>query len=262
MRSKIKPIGIRKNKDWVIPISMIIIFSLLASIIVLWWAYSDEYDYAYLVKNGVEVEATVTGYDYHSASHGVDGDSTDMSSGWYYIWECHYNGKRYSKTSGNNYFRTKEQVLQYLGEKFTVTVDPNSDWAVDRPISEIRPDGFKFKELLTAAIICTGITPVVLAVLTLLLIYPAVLNYKIDRAGKLPISGEVKKISGFIIYYVKVGYEDVSGQVREKWSKSWVTKKEAEFLRQKKIIGIVPYKNTYGILEEMQVECKKQRKPV
>lgn len=49
-----------------------------------------------------------------------------------------------------------------------------------------------------------------------------------------------------------VKYIDDKGATKEKWSYAWFTKREAQFLEQKKIITIVPYKNTYGILEEMQ----------
>jgi len=37
------------------------------------------------------------------------------------------------------------------------------------------------------------------------------------------------------------------GATKEKWSYAWFTKREAQFLEQKKTITIVPYKNTYGI---------------
>ena len=37
-----------------------------------------------------------------------------------------------------------------------------------------------------------------------------------------------------------------------KRAQSWFTHKEAKLLQEKKMITIVPYKNTYGILEEMQ----------
>lgn len=69
----------------------------------------------------------------------------------------------------------------------------------------------------------------------------------------LPIrQGEVTKIVKWLVCYVKVKYQDESGATREKWARSWFTHKEAKYLQQKKIITIVPYKNTYGILEEIQ----------
>lgn len=201
------------------------------------------------MENGVEVEATVVGYDYHSASHGVDGDPTDTSSGWYYIWECRYADRKYSGTSGGNYFGTEQQVLQYMGETFTVTVDPNSNWAVDKPLSEIHADGFHYKEYFICAIIFTCLSPFTLLFFAGFVIYPMVLDGKIDKCGKLPVQGEVIKVSGFLAKYIKVRYED-KDKIKEKWSYGWFTRKEAKFLRQKKIITIVPYKNTYGVVEE------------
>ena len=68
----------------------------------------------------------------------------------------------------------------------------------------------------------------------------------------LPIrQGEVTKIVKLLVCYVKVKYQDENGATKEEWARSWFTHKEAKFLQQKKIITIVPYKNTYGILEEM-----------
>lgn len=250
---KVKPIGIRKDKSWILPIFIIVNFAVIVATIVFWCFYSQEFRYEYILENGVEVEATVVDYDIHYASHGVDGDPTDTSSGWYYIWECYYNGKRYGGTSGNNYFRTEEQVLQYMGEKFTVTVDPNSNWVVNRPKSEIRADGFHYKEFLTCAIVFTCLTPFAIFAFVKFAIYPMFIDSKIDRCGKLSKEGEVINTRSFIFSYIKVRYIDDKGEIKEKWSYSWFTHKEAKFLQEKKTITIVPYKNTYGILEEMQV---------
>lgn len=63
--------------------------------------------------------------------------------------------------------------------------------------------------------------------------------------------GEVIKTRKWIVGYVKVKYKDEKGIIQEKWARSWFTRKETKFLEQKKFINIVPYKNTYGILEEM-----------
>lgn len=63
--------------------------------------------------------------------------------------------------------------------------------------------------------------------------------------------GEVTKVLKWVVCYVKVKYQDEIGATREKWARSWFTHKEAKFLQEKKTIKIVPYKNTYGILEEM-----------
>ena len=249
----VKPIGIRKDRVWLMPTVILVVFLILVGTIVSWVLYADEFRYEYLLENGVEVQATVIGYDYHQASNGVDGDSTDTSSGWYYFWECYYNGKIYGGTSGNNYFRTEEQVAERVGNKFIVTVDPNSNWVVAKPKSAIHADGFHYTEYLTCAIVFTCLLPLVILVSVKFAIYPIALNYKIDRSGKLPKEGEVIKIRSFIINYIKVKYFAENGEIKEKWSYAWFTKREAKFLQEKIIITIVPYKDTYGIVEEMQI---------
>lgn len=253
---KLKSIGIRKDKSWILPIFIIITFSIIVAAIVFWLFYSQEFDYEYLLENGVEVEATVVDYDYHSASHGVDGDTTDTSSGWYYIWECYYNGRTYRGTAPNGYLRTEEEVLQYLGKTFTVTVDPNSNWALDGPKSAILAYGLHYTEYLTCAIVFTCLSPFAIFAFVKFAIYPMFLDSRIDKCGKLPKEGEVINTRNFIFSYVKVRYIDDNGDTKEKWSYSWFTHKEVKFLQQKKIITIVPYKNTYGILEEVCLNKK------
>ena len=63
--------------------------------------------------------------------------------------------------------------------------------------------------------------------------------------------GEVTQVWKWIVCYVKVKYQDDNDALQEKWARAWFTHGEAKFLKQKKFINIVPYKNTYGILEEM-----------
>ena len=57
---KIKPIGIRKDKSWILPIFIIITFSVIVAAIVFWLFYGNEFRYEYLLKNGVEVEAILS----------------------------------------------------------------------------------------------------------------------------------------------------------------------------------------------------------
>ncbi len=246
---KLKPIGIRKDKSWILPIFIIITVSTIVAAVVFWWFYSDEFDYKYLLANGVEVEATVVDYDYHAESES-DGN-VNYLSGWYYIWECHYNGRTYRGTAPNGYLRTEEEVLQYMGKTFTVTVDPNSNWVVDRPKAEIRANGFHYTEYLTCAIVFTCLLPLVIFVSVKFAFYPMFLDSRIDRCGKLPKEGEVINTRSFIFSYIKVRYINDKGETKENWSYAWFTHKEAKFLQEKKTITIIPYKNTYGILEEM-----------
>ena len=92
-----------------------------------------------------------------------------------------------------------------------------------------------------------------------LLFYRGIYRNELDKKiiigvehRELPISqGEVTKVVKWVVCYVKVKYQDESGTTRERWARAWFTHKEAKFLQQKKTINIVPYKSTYGILEEM-----------
>jgi len=247
---KLKPIGIRKDRVWLLPAALILTVSVAVAVIVSWLFYGNEFRYESLLKNGVEVEATVVEYGYDYADSSTIGD-VDTSSGWYYIWECNYNNKQYSGIS--RYYRTEEQVLQYMGKKFTVTVDPDSSFAVAKSKSEIRPAGFYYTKYLTLSIVFTCLFPPTVLLSIIFAFYPIYLNCKIDRSGKLPKEGEVIKVRKLIICYIKVRYIDGKGETKEKWSYAWFTKREAKYLQQKQTITIVPYKNTYGILEEMAV---------
>lgn len=247
---KIIPIGIKKDRVWLTPVGIILTFSVLVAAVMFWLFYGEEFKYEYLLENGVEVEATVINYDYDYSDSPNDG-SVDTGSGWYYTWECFYNNRRYGGISG--YFRTQEQVASMLGKTFTVTVDPDSSFFVDKPKSEIYADGFHYTELLTCAIVFTCLSPLFIFAFIKFAIYPIILDGKIDRSGKLPQNGEIVKIRNILVRYVKVKYKDGDGATKEKWSYNWFTRREAKFLQQKKFITIVPYKNTYGILEEMIV---------
>ena len=104
----------------------------------------------------------------------------------------------------------------------------------------------------TLACVFTGL----LCVSAYLFFYRAVYRNKLDKnileqARNSVRDGEVTKVLKWIVCYVKVKYQDDNGVEREKWARSWFTHKEAKFLQQKKTINIVPYKNTYGILEKM-----------
>ncbi|MDE6411530.1 MAG: hypothetical protein K2L02_03220 [Clostridia bacterium] len=245
---KVKPIGIRKDKSWILPIFIIINFAVIVATIVFWLFYRNEFRYEYILENGVELEATAVDYDYDSEIR-IDDDSVG-TSGWYYIWECHYNNRVYKGVSG---YLSKETVMQSIGKKFTVTVDPNSNWAVNKSKSEIRTNGFHYKEFLTCAIVFTCLSPFAILTFVKFAVYPMFLDSRIDRCGKLPKEGEVINARSFIVSYIKVRYIDDKGETKEKWSYSWFTHRETKFMQEKKTITIIPYKNTYGILEEMQV---------
>lgn len=82
---------------------------------------------------------------------------------------------------------------------------------------------------------------------------PKYINEDVDMLlhPEVIAQGEVTKVMKWIVCYVKVKHQDEQNITQEKWAGDWFTHKEAKFLQQKKTITIVPYKRTYGILEEM-----------
>ena len=76
-------------------------------------------------------------------------------------------------------------------------------------------------------------------------------RFILDMQPNTVKQGEVTKVRKWLVCYVKVKYLDENDVEREKWARSWFTHKEAKFLQDRKTVKIVPYKNTYGILEEM-----------
>ena len=122
------------------------------------------------------------------------------------------------------------------------------------------------RDYILAIIFCIPV-PIALYLLIYRGIYRSVMNYKISKkvgdrdndfvsgtnfnADAVKV-GEVTKTRSWIVSYVKVKYQDEKNETQEKWARAWFTHKEAKFLKEKKTINIVPYKNTYGILEEMK----------
>ena len=124
-----------------------------------------------------------------------------------------------------------------------------------------------YKRDFALAIVFSIPVPLALYLLIYRGIYRSAINYKIRKkvgleendyigVNKTNINaitmGEITKVWKWLVCYVKVKYQDDNGVTQEKWARSWFTRKEAKFLQQKKIT-IVPYKNTYGILEEMSI---------
>ena len=249
-----KDVGVKKSR---IPISIIIILGSIAFIltfIFMWWEYASQDSYKYLKENAIEVEATFVGYGIynHPDSHKFD-----------YCTYYEYRSDWGTVYRGNHATLSTERAAKsYLGTKITIYIDPNSDWSA-KSISPV-----DYERALRDAVIYSCPIPFVLYFLIYRCIYRNVMNKKIRKKAygryynsterviwePQPDSikaGEVTKVLKWIVCYVKVRYPDENGIEREKWARSWFTHKEAKFLEHKKFIDVVPYKNTYGILEEM-----------
>ncbi len=250
----VKDIGIKKNRFL---ISLFLILAAIAFVITcffMWFDYQSQDNYKYMRENTIEVEATITSYriDYNT-------ESKRYNYPTYYEYESEW-GTLYKGRAATH--TTESDAKAEVGEKIKIYIDPNSDW------SEKHLPSFNYERALRDAIIWSIPAPIVLYLLIYRCIYRNIMNKKIkkkvygnlynnDRFILAPQpntvkQGEVIKVLKWVVCYVKVRYQDESGATREKWAQSWFTHKEAKFLQQKKTITIVPYKSTYGILEEMQ----------
>lgn len=174
----------------------------------------------------------------------------------------------------NNPSDAEEIAKSKIGTTVAVIIVPNSD---NSRLGKLNDISIEYtKDLVVAIVSCLPLL-LILYLLVYRGIFRSVLNYKIRK--KVGVStvekvtedspeyinedkdkllhpefiaqGEVTKVFKWIVCYVKVKYKDENGATKEKWARSWFTHKEARYLQQKKTISIVPYKNSYGILEEM-----------
>ncbi len=202
-----------------------------------------------LIKYGIEVEAEIT--TYHRVSEGGD----DIHN---YNYETEYSyvaadGSVYTGT--DRIYGSESQAAERVGNTIIITIVPNSNISSPKRISELTKPNYELH--LTLAIIFL----ILILPFAYILFYRGVYRNELDKKiiigmenKDLPIrQGEVIQVKGFIIKYIKVRYED-NDTTCEKWARSWFTHKEAKFLQQKKTINIVPYKNAYGVLEEMQIK--------
>ncbi len=252
----VKDIGIKKNRVLISFLLILVALAFVITFVFMWWEFASQDKYKYYSENAIEVEATIVSYSYDYSS------SDNEVKNWVTIYE--YKSEWGTIYKGRKAVHPDESTAKAeVGEKIKIYIDPNSDW------SDKHLPSFNYERSLRDAIIWCIPVPIVLYLLIYRCIYRNVMNKKIkkkvygstynnDRIIHTPqphtvTQGEVTKVVKWIVCYVKVKYQDENSATREKWARSWFTHKEAKFLQQKKTINIVPYKNTYGILEEMSV---------
>ena len=246
-------VGIRKDRS-LINIALginAIVFILLCAI--MWGVYQANYENEYWINNGIEVEAEC--YDWVSTIE------DDMHHVVYY---CRYH---YVNEDGKEYiaavrFTNKKAAQAEIGNKIIITINPNSLTVRNGSLKSLK---LHYKRDFILAIIFCFPVPIVLYLFMYRSIYRSILNYKIRKMlgeegdkfignpnyhKELITTGEVVKVRKWIVGYVKVSYRDEYGENQEKWARYWFTRREAKFLEQKRFINIIPYKNTYGILEK------------
>lgn len=271
-------VGIRKSR---ILINMLLGVALVGCIIfcaIMWACYQMNSEFEFWLKNGVEVEAEITDAKYFETVDNVS-DSVMYDRRWvtYYTYTASdntvYSGMAYVYRT-NNPSDAEEIAKSKIGTTVAVIIVPNSD---NSRLGKLNDISIEYtKDLVVAIVSCLPLL-LILYLLVYRGIFRSVLNYKIRK--KVGVStvekvtedspeyinedkdkllhpefiaqGEVTKVFKWIVCYVKVKYKDENGAIKEKWARSWFTHKEARYLQQKKTISIVPYKNSYGILEEM-----------
>lgn len=251
----IKEIGINKNRMGVNLAFILIFVSMCIICAIMWGIYKANYTNAYWIENGIEVQAECVGW--YSIV-----DYNDMHREIYY---CKYqyvdsNGKEYNAVQR---FLNKENAQSQIGEKITIVIDPNSNDLRHVDLENLK---LTYERDYILAVIFSAPIPIATYLLLYRGIYRSAMNYMIrkkvgDRDNDFVSGtnfnadavkvGEVTITRSWIVSYVKVKYQDDHNKTREKWARAWFTYRDAKFLKQKKFIKIVPYKNTYGILEEM-----------
>ncbi len=249
-------IGIKKNRMALGVILGFITFSAILVCAIMWGMYQANYTNEYWIQNGIEVEAECENYFIR-----YDENDKHLARFW-----CRY---KYVDSNGKEYYAygqcsSEQAALNQIGKKIPIVIDPNSTKARRVDLENLK---LTYERDFALAIVFCFPVPIALYLLIYRGIYRSVINYKIRKKLGLEENdyiggnktntdaiktGEVTKVLKWIVCYVKVKYQDENGLAKEKWAQSWFTHKEAKFLKEKKTINIVPYKNTYGILEEMK----------
>lgn len=228
-------------------------FALLSFIF--WMLFREDYFNNKLLYNGVEVEAEIV--DVFFCEHSDD-DGTYSS--WYegvYLYVAP-EGKRYSGSCGlGAWSYTERDAQSKIGTKITIVIDPNSTDSKVCTLDYLASNEDEKNKDFTLACVFTGLLCVSAYLFFYRVLYRSKLDKKLSKKQecnflqKNTTTGEVIEIFGLIWFYVKVQFVNERGIAQIKWARAWFSRREAKFLKEKKYINIVPYKNTYGILEEM-----------
>lgn len=217
---------------------------------VFWLLVYGGYVNNYMLFNGIEVEAEIVDVVCVDKTPDESLPTYSYESVYYYVSP---DGKEYTGWGGPS-GANKEL---YIGRKVNIVIDPNSTNSVFGSLDTLR--GYEGSIKIYFPLACTVTT--LFCIVAYLFFYRVIYRKALDSkmldlldgrfVNGCVSHGEVTKTRKWIVGYVKVKYKDENGETKEKWARSWYTRKETKFLEQKKFINIVPYKNTYGIVEEM-----------
>ena len=250
-----------KNEHSVFRIVIIFLFSLSAFFTFVFWLLVSGDLYAdSMARYGKEVQATITKVGYI--------DETDDDNSHYSYWQTYYeyvddDGRKYT---GEAYsFESKSKADEYIGKTVRVVINPKTGKSEIGSLEYFRKKSEGYRNHFIHAIVFSSLLAVVAepffnrVVAHTIRSKRIVNNLKSRYVDRGTIYGEVTKTFGLIWYYVKVQFTDEYGITHEKWAGDWFTRKEAKFLDEKKYVSIVPYKGSYGIMEEMPTAKKSKR---
>ena len=250
-----RDIGI-KNSFRLYQVLICVAFGVFALLTIIFWMLYREHLYNnYLLHNGIEVKAEIIDVFFC--------EDTDDDGAYFSWYEGEYlyispEGKRYLGSCGLGAWSYNEKDAQSkIGTKITIVIDPNSTDSQVCTLAYLASNEDKINKDFPFACTFSGLLFISAYLLFYRVVYRKMLDNKINNmlehrfAEDCAIQGEVIEIFGLIWFYVKVQFVDERGMPHIKWARAWFSRREAKFLKEKKYINIVPYKNTYGILEEM-----------
>ena len=254
-----KDIGI-KNVNSIFRLIVIVLFTIAAfSTFIFWMIIVSDLHADSMYRYGKEVQAEITEVVEHT-----DDDTTHS------YWKTYYeyvddDGTKYS--GGAYSFDSKSKAEEYIGKALRVVINTKTGESEIGTLEHFKKESEGYQTHFTCACAFSSF----LAVISVPFFYRVV--FRVHRNNKIvnklksryvdrgTICGEVVKIFGLIWFYVNVKFTDEFGITHEKWAGDLFTRKEANFLNEKKYISIVPYKGAYGILEQMPtVKRLKKRK--
>ena len=253
-----------KNKRIFTDLAGIITSIIGIAVILTWLLWNGNLYGEYMLVHGKEVEATITEYEFFQEVVNPESDSQSYVSGWHNVY-CYKDDASGQKYSGYCYWwETAEDANSVLGTTIPVVIDPNSNQSTLGTKQQFNVH-YDHERDLALAVSVSVLFLISLYVLVYRGIYRDKLDKNIvDRVGGTEangflgesyiVTGEVVCVFGLIWYYLKVAYTDKNGFKRQKWARAWFSRREAYYLKNKRFINIVPYKNTYGVLEKMTVE--------
>ena len=251
----IHDIGV-KNKSQHYGYQVILSFLFGISIFVafiFWLVVFSDYNHKKF-ENGIEVQAEI-----------IDRYEVEENDDEGYAQTKVYHVYQYISPDGIIYEGSTRHANVSIGSKIMIIIVPGKNLSTDEPMELILEQINNLQRDFSIACALSALV----CVTTYLFFYRVVYRNAIDKKilkqfghefiGNNVKDGEVVKTIRWIVGYVKVSYRDDRDLEKSRWARAWFSRRETDFLEQKKYIKIVTYKNTYGILETMPIKTKQKK---